>query len=113
MCSQAVHVIAFNLAIDQISASPMQQSHQRDKGNLRCIVAIAEHALAEKCAADTDTVQAADQFAVIVAHLDAVRHAALMQGAIGFQHAPIDPCAALSPALSGAGPHHFHETGIH
>ncbi len=73
---------------------PRHQMHERDLGGVADGV---EHALAEKGAAETDAIEAADQLLAVI-DFDGVAVAALVELAIEIADTDVDPGPRCGPA---------------
>src|SRR5437763_9179207 len=98
------------LGIEHTVAAVPQPRDQMHEGDLARIGDAAEHALAEKGAAERDTVEPADQFALVPA-LDAVRRAAVEEAGVELQDLVIDPGIGPLVARFGAAGHHSFKCG--
>ncbi len=65
-CAERLQVLGDILRVEQAIAAglePRDQMHQRDLGR---VARAMKHALAEECAAERDTVKAADKFVAVI-----------------------------------------------
>src|SRR5205814_4140860 len=89
-CAELREMRRQELSIEHTVAAVPQPRDQMHEGDLARIGDAAEHALAEKGAAERDTVEPADQFDLVTA-LDAVRSAALEAAGVELQDHVNDP----------------------
>jgi hypothetical protein len=100
-------MLGHELAVEQSVAADLQPRDQPGQRDLRRIAARREHAFAEKGGAEIDSVEAADERALVPA-FDRMGVAALVEQAIASFDVGVDPgLLAL-----GAAFHHFGEGGI-
>jgi len=108
-------VIRDELAIEQFIAADAEARDEVGEADLGGIAHPAEHALAEKGAAQRYAVEAADQFPADLArapHLDRVGMAVAVEDGVGLFDLPVDPRFGAVPRRLGARPHDTGEGAI-
>jgi hypothetical protein len=88
--AECPQMIRDELRIQEAVVPGPQTRDQMHEGDFGSVAFAVEHALAEKCASETDAVEAAHQHVVLV-HLDSVTIAALIELAIQIVNARVDP----------------------
>lgn len=88
--AKSFKVIGRKLRVQKLIPPSPQPCHQPHQSDLACVTDAAEHALAEKASAETDTVKAANPL-IILPSFDAVSEAAPVQIDIGVYNRVIDP----------------------
>ena len=94
-----------------MEAAGDQSRHQMHQRHFRGVAHDMKHAFAEEGAAEADAVEAADQI-VVLPDLDAVAMTELMQPAIEFADALVDPGVVAAGLRRGAACDHRLEGGV-
>ena len=93
--AECPQMVGDELGVEQPVMAGLEPRHQMHERDLRSVARAVEHALAEKGAAETDAIEAADQLLAVI-DLDGVAVAALVELAIEIADAGVDPGARAS-----------------
>ena len=104
-------MFGLELAVQEHIAADDQPGDEVRQRHLAGVPGGREHALAEESTAETDTVETADQNAVLAA-FDTVGEASIMELAIKVANRIVDPGVRMARSRIGAGRDHRVEIGV-
>src|SRR3954454_12476536 len=102
--AEALQMLGDELRIEELESADSQPRYEMDQRHLACIGRAAEHALAEKCRAELDAVEAADQ-PVVRPAFDAMGGPAMEKRGIEADDLVVDPGLRPFARLFGAAAH--------